>query len=330
MKKIMKKIIVLFIIAIAFAGCPKTTTPPPQSQQASLRFDWIAAMTFAGDVYAMKETAAKNGLTLKCEQAGFGIEPVKLVTSGANDFGVVSLEQMYLANEKGADLVAIGIINDISPVVFLAKSDKKFSQPSDFENKSVGINPGGATEVVYRAFVRGNNLDKSKIREIPADYDIKSFISGSYDIRLAFAYVEPIDLKMAGVGFSQISPADFGMKLPGRVYFTKRETVEKNPELVQKFINSVAEGWELSFANKVKAIDNLAEFEPKIDKSRETESFSLGEKYFTGFNNRVLTFDMDNLMKAANGLVESGVIKQTDFTKVLNSSFIENYHKSKK
>lgn len=332
----MKKICLLLIAVLLISACPGPTNQTNQNQTGqtkqatSLRFDWIANMNFIGDVYATKETAEKNGLTLKCEQAGFGVDPVKLVVAGTNEFGIVSLEQLYMANEKGADLVAIGVINDVSPTVFIAKGDKKFTEPKDFENKSVGINPGGATEFVYRAFIKANNLDKSKIKEIPVDFDIKTFINDKYDIRLAFAFIEPLDLKLANVSYSIIDPVNFGLKFPGRVYFTKRETIEKNPELVQKFINTVAEGWELALKNKSKSIDYLYEYEPKVDKTRETESLGLGEKYFVGFNNKVLTFDTQNILNSASTLVETGLIKQADFTKALNNTFIDNYHKNKK
>ena len=316
----MKKIIFFLLPIVLLAGCDN------KKSQTSLRFDWIANMNFIGDIYAAKEVAEKNGLVLKCEEAGFGVDPIKMVISGQSEFGIVSLEQLYMANEKGADLVAIGVINDVSPVVFLAKSDIKFSEPKDFQGKTVGLNPGGATEYVYRAFLSVSNLDKSKIKEIPVDYDIKTFINGSYDIRLAFAYIEPLDLKIAKVQYSQIAPIDFGLKFPGRVYFTKRKTIENNPELVLKFINTVAEGWELALKNKSKSIELLAEFEPKIDKARETESLEIGKKYFTGYNNKVLSFDKESILKSANKLVEIGLIKQADFATMLNTSFIDKYH----
>ncbi len=317
----MKKVIFLLLSIVLLTGCND------KKSQTTLRFDWIANMNFIGDIYAAKEVAEKNGLVLKCEEAGFGVDPIKMVVSGQNDFGIVSLEQLYMANEKGADLVAIGVINDISPVVFLAKSDKKFTDPKDFEGKTVGLNPGGATEYVYRTFVSVNNLDKSKVKEIPVDFDIKTFINGNYDIRLAFAYIEPLDLKIANIQYSQMAPIDFGLKFPGRVYFTKRETIEKKPELVQKFINTVAEGWELALKNKSTSIELLAKFEPKTDKIREMESLKIGESYFTGYNQKVLTFDKESILKSADKLAEIGLIKHADFSSMLNTSFIDKYHR---
>ncbi|MBK7683458.1 MAG: ABC transporter substrate-binding protein [Bacteroidetes bacterium] len=42
-----------------------------------------------------------------------------------------------------------------------------------------------------------------------------------------------------GVKYNMIEPRNFGVTFPGRVYFAKREFVEKNKDLVQRFINTV-------------------------------------------------------------------------------------------
>lgn len=325
----MKKTLLSLLFVIFTIGCGQTGNTDKTVTSASLRFDWIANMNFIGDVYALNETAAKNGLNLKCEEAGFGVDPVKLVISGTNDFGIVSLEQLYMANEKGADLVAIGVINDLSPTVLLAKGSDTLTKPKDLEGKKVGINPGGATEFVYRAFVKQNSVDKSKIVEIPVDFDLKNFINGQYDVRLAFAFIEPLDLKQAGIEYSILKPVDFGVKFPGRVYFTKRDTITRKPELVQAFINSVAEGWELALENRSKSIEYLKKFDDKVDSARETSSLDLGVSYFTGYNNKVLTFDKDSILRSAQTLVDLGVIKPADFSAVLNDSFITKYHQQK-
>lgn len=321
----MNKVLMLFVLSLMVA-CSSPAEKKEGTQTVSLRWDWVTNMNFVGDVYAMKETASEQKLEIRCEQAGFGVDPVRLVLTGTDDFGIVSLEQLYMANERGADLVAIGIINDLSPTVLLAKGRDTIKRPQDLEGKRVGINPGGATEFVYRALVRQSSIDKAKIKEIPVDFDLKNFINDQYDIRLAFAFIEPLDLELASIEYSMLKPIDFGVKFPGRVYFTRRETIIQKPELVQAFINSVAKGWEMALSNRGKSIEYLKAFDDKIDVERETKSLDLGAGYFKGFNEKVLSFDMPNLLQSAGTLVELGVIKQTDFSMQLDDSFINRYH----
>lgn len=329
----MKKIAFVLLTSLFITACNNNTSHSPANNEKkelvkiSLRFDWITNMSFIGDIFAMQETAKKNNLELSCEQAGFGVDPVKMILTGKNDFGVVSFEQLLLANEKGANLVAIAVINDVSPTVFICKTDKKFSTPNDFVGNTIGINPGGATEYVYRTFLKVNNIDKNKLKEIPVDFDVKSFIANKYDVRLAFAYVEPLDLDNAGIKYSIIEPNKFGLKFPGRVYFTTKETIEKKPELVQAFINTIAEGWEKALSQSDKSFQYMKEFDSKIDEQRERKSFEIGKKYYTGYNNSVLSFDEANLVKTAQLLKTLGMIKNDVIDSQINTSFINKFHK---
>ncbi len=57
------------------------------------------------------------------------------------------------------------------------------------------------------------------------------------------------------------------------------------------------------------------------------ESLKIGESYFTGYNQKVLTFDKESILKSADKLAEIGLIKHADFSSMLNTSFIDKYHR---
>ena len=131
----MKKTIILVLLTgIIFCGCQEKK----EKLQASLRFDWFTSMTFSGEVWGAGESADKYGITIKLEPGSETTDPIKLVLSGANDFGCISLDKLLAANEKGAQLVAIGVINQLSPTVFIAKNIKT---PKDWIGKKVGCFP---------------------------------------------------------------------------------------------------------------------------------------------------------------------------------------------
>jgi len=48
----------------------------------------------------------------------------------------------------------------------------------------------GSTEFVYRGFLKKTGVDLSKVKEIPAGFDLTGFINKIYDVKLAFIYVE--------------------------------------------------------------------------------------------------------------------------------------------
>jgi ABC-type nitrate/sulfonate/bicarbonate transport system substrate-binding protein len=277
----------------------------------------------------MNDFSKQNNIELKCLQAGEGIDPIKMVLAGTDQIGITTFDKLLAANEKGADLIAIGFINNASPTVFLTRSDERFFEPKDFEGKTVGIMPGGSTEFVYRGFIKKTGVNFKNVKEIPAGFDLTGFINKIYDVKLAFIYVENVALDEQGIKYNMIEPRNFGVTFPGRVYFAKREFIEKNSELVQKFINTVLEGWESSFKNPDNAAKELKEYDKNIEEIRERKSFDKGRLYFNGFNNQLLMVDEKELEGMVKLLIDVNLIKSNEYKKSVNLTFVKNYYTKK-
>ena len=230
------------------------------------------------------------GIDLKIEPGADDIDPIKLVISGQNDFGVASAESVLLANQKGANLVIVGVISYKSPTCFVALADKNINSVSDFENKRVGILTGTETETVYRILMKKNNINTESITEIEAPFDLASFIiADAYDIRPAFVYDELVTLDSKGIPHTIIRPEDYGVQLMGAVYFTSKKMISEKPEIVQAFVSSIAHGWQNTIKNPDQSILMLQEFDSGVDVERERASLKKGLDYFRGNNDLVLT-----------------------------------------
>ncbi|MBK7683457.1 MAG: ABC transporter substrate-binding protein [Bacteroidetes bacterium] len=117
----MKKITVLlsaFVLMLASCNNNNSTTGNAQADKVSLRFDWTTNMSFFGDIVGMNDFAKQNNIEMKCLQAGEGVDPVKMVIAGTDQIGITTFDKLLAAQRKGADLVAIGFINNASPTVF--------------------------------------------------------------------------------------------------------------------------------------------------------------------------------------------------------------------
>lgn len=327
----MKKLTLIFsAIVLLLSSCNNNSAKKSNGiDKISLRFDWTTNMSFFGDVVGMNDFAKANNIELTCLQAGEGVDPIKMVISGTDQIGITTFDKLLAANEKGADLVAIGFINNASPTVFLTRKSDKFNEPKDFEGKTVGIMPGGSTEFVYRGFVKKTGVDPKKIKEIPAGFDLTGFINKLYDVKLAFIYVENVALDEQEFEYNMIEPREFGVVFPGRVYFAKRDFVENNKDLVQRFINTVLGGWESSFKNPDNAAKQLKAYDKNIDQERERKSFDKGIPYFNGYNNRLLMVDESKLEEQVSLLKEVGLIQSTNYEIAVNLSFVKKYYEGK-
>lgn len=326
------RLLVIFLIALLITGCSTScnTTAPPKTQSTSLRFDWFTSMTFSGEVWGFQEFAKKNNLELKLEPGSESTDPIKLVIAGTNDFGCISVEKFLSANEKGADLVAIGVINQISPTVFVSKKEKNITTPKDWVGKRVGILPGGATEYVYRSLLRKEGITASQFTEVTVPFDLGTFVADNYDVRPAFVYDEPVFLESKNIAYNLIEPKNYGVNYVGRVYFAKRDFVKANPELVQKFINTMAEGWNTSLAKPEEAIANLKKFEPKTDTTRDLASLIKAKPYYADTNGKTLTFNYEFWDATVNELSELGILKNKNYRDSIDESFVKNYYSANK
>lgn len=299
-------------------------------QKVTLIEEWFPGACFSGDVVAINETAKENEINLEVKPGADDVDPIKLVLGGVADFGVAGGDRILTANNTGADLVVLAAINYKSPTCFIALKESQVNTAKDFEGKKVGVMTGNNTEFVYRALLNKAGLDKSKITEIEAPYDLATFITKAFDVRPAFAYDEPVSLDQQNIAYTTIKPEDYGVNFVGPVIFAKRSFVEKNKDLTQRFINSMAKGWEAALANPENAIKYLKEYDENIDASRELKSLLKGKEYFAGEEGKPLYLSNERWSSFIAELVDLKLIPQNDKNNsCFDNSFIKNYYKQK-
>lgn len=326
-KIIMKRSIALFLsIGILLMSC--TETKKTDYNKINLCFDWIPTMSFAGDIVAMNNYVYENNISLTLHPAGEGIDPIKMVVSGTDDIGIVGLDKLIMANEKGADLVAFAIVDYVTPTVFMSKRDKNILTPQDFIGEKVGVQSGGATEFVYRSLIKKLGIDESKINEVQIGFDMKPFVDDQYDVRPGFIFDEAVYLDLNNIAYNLIEPKQYGLNYPGRVYFAKKEFIENNSEVIQNFVNSVAKGWDFALNNPDSAISQLQKFEPKINYERELSGLKKSKEYFSGFNNQILMPDTTAIQQMVEILLQLKVVKsEPKFEEYFTLKFVNQLHK---
>jgi len=317
----MKKISLFILFCLSLIACNNNKSHE-KLLTASMIQEWFPNANYAGELETMYETDSLFGLDLKIIAGSDQLDPIKLVLSGESEFGVVSSDRLIQANETGADLVVVGVANFKSPTCYLSRKELNINSIKDFEGKRIGILTGTNTELIYRLLVKKNELDKSNLKEVEAPFDLATFIAGKYDVRPGFVYDEPISLEDKGIAFNMLKPEDYGVKFLGTVYFCKRSTIEKNPRLVRAFVQSLKAGWEKALQNPSHAIELLYRYDKDIDTVRENKSLAKALEYFKGENDSLLYASKNSWETMANDLKEVGFIKNFDYSKTVDNSFL--------
>lgn len=320
-----KNLFFLTAILVTSISCTNTNKSD-KLIKVSLRQEWFPYSGYAGEIYAVNETGKKYNLEITLEAGSDQIDPIKLVLSGENNFGVVSSDRIIQANEKGADLVVIGVVNYTSPTCFITKQSSNILTPLDFEGKRIGILTGTNTELIYKILKKKSGLDNKNIKEIEIPFDLATFISGEYDVRPAFIYDETVSLDLKNVKYNIIKPSDYGIKFIGTVYFTTRKYLESNPEVVKNFIYAIADGWKEAIKNPSMAIHFLKQYDKSIDSTREVLSLEKGIDYFKGENNKLLFASDSTWNEMARGLIQIKAINTFDFSKTVFNDYVNKYN----
>lgn len=335
MKKSIPIIVLLAVVvtgAVLFNKYSRRSAGGESIPSASVRLNWIPSCSFSGEILGTRDYAKSNGISLKLEAGGPGVDPIKLVQSGVNTFGVVGADLVLVANDKGADFVIIGLVSYNSPGVWVAKEEKGIKTVADVKGKRIGELPGGNMQYLYEVFLKKTGLKRGQdFTPVPIPFDLKTFITqDDCDLRPVFVYDEPSDLTLQGIKYTVIEPKNFGIQFKGICYFCTRETITKQPDLVQRFINTMAQGWQSALADPDTAIAALKEFDGSIKVEKELIGLKTGAAYFAGFQNRVLATDKESWQAMSQIMLELGFLKTTpDLNRTLQMQFVEAFHRGK-
>jgi ABC-type nitrate/sulfonate/bicarbonate transport system substrate-binding protein len=249
--------------------------------------------------------------------------PIKMVASGADDFGVIGgPDTLLVARSKGNPLVAIAVVhrNSNFPVILTLK-DSGLTKLKDLDNKKIGFFYGHiSTDVLH------NLLNKYSIsrEEIDVGFDYSQLIAGKIDAEWAFRTTAGLNLPYKGIEVNTISPKDYGIITHGYTIFTTEEMIENNPKLVRRFLEATIKGIEYTLENPDKALQSTlkrSSFDPELERKRlelYNEVTSNSEEYPIGY------MDYELFKETYDRLIEEDVIEnEFDVRGVFTTEFLE-------
>jgi ABC-type nitrate/sulfonate/bicarbonate transport system substrate-binding protein len=185
-------------------------------------------------------------------------ETLDYVASTANSIGIANTYSLLLARARSVPVIAFAAAYQKSPIIFYTLAKSKTRSPEDFIDKIVGYQPDNATAVVYDALMSKNRVSRSRVKEIDVASDPALLANGTVDVLPGHIGQMHLFRRM-GIDQYSIDPARFGVHAPGTVYFTTAEVLRSNPELIQRFLRGLIDGWELAYSDYAKSIPIITE-----------------------------------------------------------------------
>lgn len=240
-------------------------------EKASVRLKWLTQAQFAG-FYVAKEKGfyLAEGIDLTINPGGPNLNAESLVASGADQFGQGGgVESQLSSRDKSLPVVAIGMMHQKTPYVFVTYADSGINSLKDFKGKKVSVWFTGAQYTLYATLATAG-VAPTDLTVMPQQVSLTPFIDRQVDVATATLYNEFNVLKARGItDLKTFAPDDFGIKVQRDTLITTEALIKDKPKLVQGFMNATLKGWKYSFQNKAEAIDILMKVAPNLERPHQ-------------------------------------------------------------
>lgn len=313
----------ILLLALALAGCGKEQAPeasnaaPAQAatplKKTNVRLQWFDTAQFAGLYVAQDANLFKNaGLDVELRSGGPDLNAITLVSSGSDDFGIWSADHILIAQSKGVPIVMLAAIYREDPNVLMVKENSSIKTPKDFVGKTVTTVFGRSTETVLNAMLANQGVDKSKVKITPFPFNIQSFLEGKVDVSAAYVYDHPYQAQIKGQAVRIIKPSDYGVTFYSDCLFARKDFVEKNPELVKKFVQATIAGWKQALANKDAAVQSTLKHGKGLDEASQRYMLDKSEPLILAENpGKIGLISLDTVTKMAGTLKTQKLLPDT-------------------
>jgi ABC-type nitrate/sulfonate/bicarbonate transport system substrate-binding protein len=297
---------------------------------ASLRLQGTFGPDFAGEMVAARARLfEREGLHIELKTGNAEADPIHLVSGGIDTFGVANAGDFLAARAEGAPIVAFAAEYPESPVVFYVREKSGIRTPNDFFGKRLGYQPGQDTAMIYQALMAKLLLSRSEVHEVHVSSDDTPFLSGAVDVWPGHVGTEAYGFRQKGVEYNVLTPAGFGVHVPGTVYFTTEKAIREQPTLVRKFLRAVISGWELTYADEATSIPLIVSYDSTM-LTPELVRFRLQQQreFLRPFGARFGEFDDTHWRSLQDILVQQKIIKQPiELSRAVTFDFLRDVYR---
>jgi NitT/TauT family transport system substrate-binding protein len=223
----------LCVGALFAAGAARAGEP------VSLILNYIPTADHSPYYYARdKGLYAKAGIDLSIEVGKGSAFSAQSVAAGSTLLGIADLPTAFVADGKGADLVAVMNVYANSPQGFYWLKSSGIKGAKDFPGHAIGNPPGDAARIMWPAFAKAVGIDPASVHFVNVAPQAKIASLRTHAVDIISDFYNEYDLKAqefgADLGF--LPWRDVGINLYGNSIVATQATVRQKPDLMKRFV----------------------------------------------------------------------------------------------
>jgi len=224
-------------------GLYATTAGAQQLEKVAFGTNWVAQGEHGGFYQAVADgTYRKYGLDVSILQGGPNANSRLLLPVGRIDmFMSANTLQSFDAVAQNIPTLAVAAIFQKEPQVFIAHADQGIERFEDLKRLTLFVSREGIA--TYFQWLKADyGFDEAKVK--PYTFNAQPFLADKRSAMQGYVTSEPYAIEKAG-GFKPkvFLLADYGFDAYSTLIETRRELVEKKPDLVQRFVDASIIGW---------------------------------------------------------------------------------------
>jgi NitT/TauT family transport system substrate-binding protein len=227
--------------ALIVVAAPLFATQASALDQVRFGTNWVAEAEHGGFYQALADGTYKQyGLDVTIVPGGPNVNNRILLPVGKLDFFMSANSlQTFDAVEQNIPTVAVAASFQKDPQVLIARPNVKALE--DLKNLTLFVSKEGI--VTYFKWLKADyGFDEKKVK--PYTFNAQPFLADKNSAMEGYVTSEPYAVeKQAGFKPSVFLLAEYGFNSYSTLVETRRDLVEKKPDLVQHFVDASAIGW---------------------------------------------------------------------------------------
>jgi putative hydroxymethylpyrimidine transport system substrate-binding protein len=272
MRRILTVVTILAaVLGLAACGEQKDTLTVASGSDQPLRvmLDWFPNADHVGIYQALADGDFKRAaLDVHVQVPSDPAAPLKLLAAGKIDVAVSYEPELLLARNQGLPLVSVGAIVQKPLTSIVSIAPKSITSPAQLKGTTVG-NAGISYQHAYLTTILKNaGVPASSVKEVNVGSNlVPALLSKHVDAVLgAYWNYEAIQLAQMKKHPSVIRMDQVGVPPYNElVLVVRRATITNHPDVIRRFVQALARGYESVRENPTAAVQNLVKASPGLD-----------------------------------------------------------------
>jgi NitT/TauT family transport system substrate-binding protein len=297
--------------------------------KVSFGTNWVAEGEHGGFYQAVADgTYKKYGLDVTIVPGGPNDNNRMLLIAGKIDFFMTANTlQSFDAVANNVPVVAVAAIFQKDPQVFVTHPESKVTKLEDLKPLTLFVSKEGIASY-FQWLKHDYGFDERKVR--PYTYNSQPFLANKQSAMQGYVTSEPFAIeKVTGVKPGVLLLADYGFNAYSTLIETRRDTIDKKPDLVQRFVDASIIGWyNYLYGDNTAANAMIKKLNPEMTDELLTYSVAKMKEYGIVDSGDTLKDGIGAMTDAHvasffDKMVRSGVVKpDIDFRKAYTLRFV--------